>query len=73
MGKNAGVILSRIGLGGDPGLRLAFGVADESHPWVQTEQLMPVIPIVRVPNVDEAIETAYRVEHNFFHTAVMIP
>ena len=46
-------------------------MADESHPWVQTEQLMPVIPIVRVPNVDEAIETAYRVEHNFFHTAVM--
>jgi len=71
VGKNAGIILDKIGLGGDPGLRLAFGRVEEPHPWVQTEQLMPVIPVVSVADVDEAIEAAYRIEHNFFHTAVM--
>lgn len=71
VGKNAGVIVEKIGLGGNPNLRLAFGVAEEAHPWVQTEQLMPILPMVRVPDVREAIECAYRVEHNYFHTAVM--
>jgi len=71
VGKNAGVIIDNIGLPGNPGLRLAFGVVDEAHPWVQTEQLMPIIPMVRVADVDEAIECAYRVEHRCFHTAVM--
>jgi propionaldehyde dehydrogenase len=32
---------------------------------------MPVIPIVRVKNVDEAIELAIKYEHNFRHTAIM--
>ena len=32
---------------------------------------MPVIPLVRVRNVDEAIELAKEVEHGFGHTAVM--
>jgi acyl-CoA reductase-like NAD-dependent aldehyde dehydrogenase len=71
VGKNAGVIIDYIGLGGNPGLRLAFGEVEEEHPWVQHEQLMPIIPLVRARDVDEAIEMAYRVEHNFFHTAVM--
>ncbi len=71
VGKNAGVILDYIGLGGNPGLRLAFCEVEEEHPWVQHEQLMPIMPVVRAPDVDQAIEMAYRVEHNFFHTAVM--
>lgn len=71
VGKNAGVIIDAIGLPGNPGLRLAFGDVPEKHPWVQTEQLMPIIPMVRVADVDEAIECAYRVEQQCLHTAVM--
>ncbi len=71
VGKNAGVIIEKIGLPGNPGLRLAFGVVEEAHSWVQTEQLMPIVPMVRVADVDAAIEAAFRIEHNFFHTAVM--
>lgn len=71
VGKNAGIIIEYIGLGGNPGLRLAYGEVEEEHPWVQHEQLMPIIPLVRAADVDDAIEMAYRVEHNFFHTAVM--
>ena len=71
VGKNAGVILDAIGLGGNPELRLAFGEVEEEHPWVQVEQLMPIIPFVRAPDVESAIEMAYRVEQQNFHTAVM--
>ena len=46
-------------------------VEDENHPFVQHEMLMPVFPMVRVPNVEEAILMARRVEHNNRHTAVM--
>ena len=32
---------------------------------------MPFIPVVRVPNVDVAIEEAIKAEHNYKHTAIM--
>ncbi len=44
---------------------------DEKHPLVQLEMLMPVLPLVRVPDATEAIAMARRVEHGFGHTAVM--
>ncbi|MBT8211609.1 MAG: aldehyde dehydrogenase family protein, partial [Acidimicrobiia bacterium] len=33
------------------------------------EQMMPVMPVVRVTNVDDAISLAVRSEHGFRHTA----
>ena len=41
------------------------------HPLIWTEQLMPVIPLTRVPDVDEAIDLAVQCEHGFRHTAIM--
>ena len=32
---------------------------------------MPVVGLVRAPNVNEAIDCAVRVEHGYGHTAVM--
>jgi aldehyde dehydrogenase len=71
IGKNASVILERIGVkvSGDP--RLVIAEVDENHPFVQHEQMMPVHPIVRVRDADEGIEMARRVEHGYGHTAVM--
>ena len=43
----------------------------KDHPFVQIELMMPILPIVRVPNVDEAIEFAVEVEHGNRHTAMM--
>jgi len=71
VGKNAGVILREIGVDVPPDVRLAFFEADESHPLVQIEQLLPVLPFVRVKNVEEGVAAALRVEHGFRHTAVM--
>jgi acyl-CoA reductase-like NAD-dependent aldehyde dehydrogenase len=41
------------------------------HPLVWTEQMMPVLPVSRVRNVDQAIDLAIKAEHGFQHTAVM--
>ena len=43
----------------------------EDHPFVQVELMMPILPLVRVPDVDQAIEMAVRVEHGNRHTAMM--
>lgn len=71
VGKNASVILEQIGVRASAETRIAFCEADEKHPFVQAELLLPVLPLVRVRNVDEAIEMAKRVEHGNGHTAVM--
>ena len=71
VGKNANVILRAIGRSAPDDLRMLWAEVDESHPFVQHEMLMPVLGLVRVKDVDEAIETARRVEHGYGHTATM--
>ena len=43
----------------------------KEHPFVQIELMMPILPLVRVDDVDEAIATAVEVEHGLRHTAMM--
>lgn len=71
VGKNPSVILNEIGIRVGDQIRVVLCEVGEQHPFVQHELLMPVLAMVRTPNVDDAIEMAYRVEHNFFHTSVM--
>ncbi len=71
IGKNAAVIARQIGVNAGDELRLLVAEVDEKHPFVQLEMLMPVLPLVRVPDATEAIAMAKRVEHGFAHTAVM--
>lgn len=71
VGKNAGVLLKSIGRHGGDDLRLLFAELPEDHPFVQTEMLMPIVGVVRQPDVESAIQCAKRVEHGYGHTAVM--
>lgn len=71
IGKNAGVILGKVGIRADDSVRCAFLEVDYDHPLVHTEQLMPVLPVVRVPDVDKGIELAVDAEKGFNHTAMM--
>ncbi len=71
VGKDAHLILKEIGIEAGPEVQLVIAEVPEKHPFVQMELLMPVLGLVRVRNVDEAIKTAVRVEHGFRHTAVM--
>jgi propionaldehyde dehydrogenase len=69
IGKNAAVILSEIGVTVDYDVRLVVAEVRSEHNLVWTEQMMPVMPVVRVHNVDDAIDLAVRSEHGFRHTA----
>ena len=40
-------------------------------PFAREELLMPVLPFIRVKDIDEAMELAYRLEGGCFHTAVI--
>jgi propionaldehyde dehydrogenase len=71
VGKNPAVFLREIGIHVGDEVRLAIADVDKNHPFVWTEMLTPMMPIVRVRNVDEAIDLAYEVEQNNFHTATM--
>jgi acyl-CoA reductase-like NAD-dependent aldehyde dehydrogenase len=71
IGKNVQVILEQIGMHVSEDIRLAIAPVEESHPLVWTEQMMPVLPVVKVSNVHRAIELARKAEHGFGHSAVM--
>ena len=69
IGKDAAVILSEIGISVPPETRLVLAEVSADHNLVWTEQMMPVMPIVRVKDVDTAIDLSVRSEHGFRHTA----
>ncbi|MCS7009206.1 MAG: aldehyde dehydrogenase EutE, partial [Chthoniobacterales bacterium] len=71
VGADAATLAQTIGLNVPPHTELLFGETHADHLFVQEEQMMPFIPIVRVRNVDEAIEQAIRAEHGYKHTAIM--
>jgi len=71
IGQDAHKILDAIGIQVDSSIRLIVCETDENHPFVWTELLTPVLPLVRVSNVDYAIQLAKEAEHGFGHTAVM--
>lgn len=71
IGKNAGVLLKEIGIEVGDEVRLIVADVDWDHPLVFSEQMMPVMPLVRVRNADEAIDLSKVAEHGFRHTAVM--
>ena len=71
VGKTPAFILKQIGLTVEDSVKLAIAEVGRDHPLVWSEQLMPVIPMVRVRNADEAIDLAVAAEQGNFHTAVM--
>ncbi len=71
VGKNIDVILRDAGIPCDPSRRLAVCEVDNDHPFLWTEMMMPILPLTRARTVDDAIDFALLVEHNFRHTASM--
>lgn len=70
VGRDAAVIAKMIGLDvGDA--RCLIAETDFDHPFVQNELMMPILPIVRVHDIDEAIDLAVKAEHGNRHTAHM--
>lgn len=71
IGKNASVLLKEIGIDVGDEIRLVIAEVPAEHPLVWSEQMMPIMPIVRMRDAYEAIDLAKRSEHGFRHTAAM--
>lgn len=71
IGKNASVLLAEIGISAGSEVRQIIGEVDKLHPAVWSEQMMPLLPVVRVDHVNDGIDLAVSAEHGFRHTAVM--
>jgi acyl-CoA reductase-like NAD-dependent aldehyde dehydrogenase len=71
VGKSPSAILKEIGASVDDDVRLVVAETDARHQLVWTEQLMPIIPLVRVSNAHEAIDLAKAVEQGMGHTAMI--
>jgi aldehyde dehydrogenase len=71
IGKNASVLLEQIDIKVGDEVRLVLAEVPRDHPLVVSEQMMPIMPLVRVASADEGIDLAKKVEHGFRHTAVM--
>lgn len=71
VGRDADVILAKIGINVGKNVRCIICETDFNHDFVQHELMMPILPIVRVDNIEEAIELACKAEHGNRHTAHM--
>ncbi len=71
VGKSPAYIARTIGVQVPEDTKILLCEVGKEHPLVWTEQLMPLIPMVRLGNVDEAVDYAVQVEHGFRHTATM--
>lgn len=71
VGKSALWLLEKIGITAPADTRVILIDTDKNHPFVQVELMMPILPVVRVPDVDTAIDLAIEVEHGNRHTAMM--
>ncbi len=71
IGKNASVILAKMGISAGDSVRLVVAEVGEDDPLLWTEQMMPVMGVCRVPDAGRAIDLAVAVESGNRHTAGM--
>lgn len=71
VGRDATYIMDQSGVSYTGKPRLVIAEVDRNHPFVEVEMLMPVLAIVRVNNIDEAIREAVRAERGCWHSAMI--
>ena len=71
MGKGVSELAAAAGVQVPAGIDLLFGETKADHAFVVEEQMMPFIPIVRVPNADAGIAASVEAEHGYRHTAIV--
>ncbi len=67
VGRDASRFLKAIGIESDA--KLIICEVPNEHPFVQVEMMMPILGIVSVNDIDEAIELAVAAEHGCRHSA----
>ena len=71
VGKDAAVLARHAGLNIADKVPLLFGETHADHAFVMEEQMMPMVPIVRVKSIEEGIALAKKSEHGYKHSAII--
>ncbi len=71
IGKDVTLLAAAAGVQVPAATPLLFGETVEDHAFVQEEQMMPFVPIVKVRDVNAGIAAAVKAEHNYRHTALI--
>ena len=71
VGADPAVLAQHAGASIPAGTQLLFAETDADHAFVQEEQMMPMIPIVPVPDFATAVREAKRAEHGYRHSAII--
>jgi len=71
IGKDVPLLAQAAGINASAGTQLLFAETSADHLFVEEEQMMPMLPIVRVRSVEEGIDAAKKSEHNYRHTAII--
>jgi aldehyde dehydrogenase len=71
VGKDPEVLARAAGATLPHGTQLLFAETRADHLFVEEEQMMPFVPVVRVKSVEEGIVEAKKAEHNYKHSAMI--
>ncbi len=71
IGADASTLASRAGVSVPEQTMMLFGETDAEHLFVEEEQMMPFMPIIRVRDIGEAIAAAKKSEHGYGHSAMI--
>lgn len=71
VGADAAVLARHAGVAIADGAPLLFAETDAEHPFVQHEQMMPMIPLVRCRDFESAVQQAKQAEHSYRHSAMI--
>lgn len=71
VGRDARVLLAKIGIEVSDDIRCIICETEFEHTFVQKELMMPILPIVIVDDLDQAIDLAVKAEHGNRHSAHM--
>lgn len=71
IGRDPGVLAQAAGVKVSAGTQVLFAETEASHPFVEEEQMMPFLPIVRVNSIEEGIERSLKAEHGYKHTSII--
>lgn len=71
VGKDASYLLQSIGMNISKEIECLICRVDNSHPFVQEELMMPILPIVKTKNFSDALKLAVEDEHGNRHTAMI--
>lgn len=70
-GRTADEILRCAGINCSGSIKLIVAETDRTHPFATLELLMPLVPLVRATDFDEALDIALELEQGYKHTATI--